>query len=223
LDQIWKFFMPRSAMGRDLGEAVVRWFEVFPAIEKPCSLAHNIFASDNLWTIIKFLMWIQTLEGLHHGLEDAAEAGTLPPDVTMPLARKKRKTLQERLDALVDALPQPYRHWVLGFQDTIPYSWIRTRNYYTHWYKEQEDGTLSVQGMHVASVRMEHLCRAIFLVIMGVSPEALAETLKGSGEVAQALLGINAAEQSQGPQMGNFGSFLSDETPSVQLPPDDFD
>lgn len=193
-DQIWKFFIPRSATGIGLDEIAARWFTIFPEIEKPCRLAHSIFASDNLWINLKFLMWIQALEGLHHGLEDAALEGTLPKDVPLPIPTKKRKPLQERLDELVSLVPQPYCYWVLGSRDKIPYSWIKTRNYYTHWYKDLEDGTLSVLEMHAANVRMEHLSRALFLVLMGVSGEALAETTKGSSETAQELLGINAAE-----------------------------
>ncbi|WP_005036597.1 HEPN domain-containing protein [Holophaga foetida] len=193
-DRLWKFFLPRSATGMELNEIVSRWFNVFPEIEKPCRLAHSIFASENLWINLKFLMWIQALEGLHHGMEDAVLMDTLPKDVPLPTSKKKRQPLQERLDALAAIVPQPYRHWVLGAEDTIPHTWIRTRNYYTHWYKDQEEGTLSVQEMHVANVRMEHLSRALFLVLMGVSGEALAATVKGSSETAQELLGINAAQ-----------------------------
>lgn len=195
LDQVWKFYIPRSAVGIELGELVNRWFRIFPDIEKPCRLAHSIFASGNLWINLKFLMWIQALEGLHHGMEDAAFSGNLAEDVPLAASTKRRKTLQERLDGLVAVVPQPYRYWVLGGQDAIPYSWIKTRNFYTHWYKDQEEGTLGVPEMHAANVRMEHLSRALFLLIMGVSGEALAGTAKGSSAIAQELLGINTVEQ----------------------------
>jgi hypothetical protein len=182
----WEFLMPLALLGAPLEGVLQRWFEIYPAIKNPLDLAYSVFASGRelLWLHLEFLAWMQALEGLQRAL----------PSQVLPAiqSKKRRPTLQERMDALVSLLPRGLRHQILE-GETVPGAWIDTRHYYTHWIEDQRDGVLDNLGMYDANVRAKHLMSALFLTLAGVPAESLTNAYQGTSRMAQELMARNAA------------------------------
>ncbi len=181
LTQQRDFFMPLAIVERPLAALLQKWFEVYPAIQHPTALAESVFASgrERLWIHMEFLAWMQALEGLQRALP----VGFMPQVIPK---RRKRPTLRERMDALTGVLPARLRNHILD-EDTVPQSWIDTRDYYTHWIDEKRAIVLDTGGIWDAIVRAKTLMVALFLHVAGVPLAAFAEAFKGTSDLAQGL------------------------------------
>jgi hypothetical protein len=213
----WEFFMPLALLGAPVEGVLQQWFEIYPAIKNPLDLAYSVFASgrERLWLHLEFLAWMQALEGLQRAL----------PNHVLPAvqSKKRRPTLQERLDALASLLPGNLRQRILE-GETVPTAWIDTRHYYTHWIEDQRDGVLDNLGMYDASVRAKHLMSALFLSIAGVPAESLANAFQGTSRMAQELMARNAASterRNPGSGAGLLMAVYSSGAPETAQSPDE--
>lgn len=210
------FFMPRSAMGIDLFEALKKWFAIYEKIDKPSQLALSVFGSEKLWLHIEFLSLIQALEGFHRGLID----GNYMPDADYESVKKalgdaipaavgsdhraalrsrirygNQYSLQKRLSELADRLSDPIRLAIFGQLSKVPRQWVDTRNFYTHWDEALSADILNGAGMYYANVRMRHFLRALYLDLMGIPQTAILKSLSNGSDPSQHLIQLNAAER----------------------------
>lgn len=186
LSRQMEFFMPLPLIGISLEALLQQWFEIYPLIAKPTTLAESIFASgrEKLWLHLEFLAWMQALEGLQRALP----SHLLPQIHT----KKKKPTLRERMDTLTALLPPGLRLFILD-ENTLPKSWIDTRNYYTHWIEDQRESVLDNAGLYDANVRAKNLMVALYLSLAGIQLESFAAAYRGASGIAQELLTRKAA------------------------------
>ncbi len=198
-------FLPRALLGESLSTVLNTWFEVFEQIASPVSLAQDVLNSTGLWNHVLFLSHMQVLEGLHrargNGLYMDQEeydkiaghlAGQIPKSVD-PNHRTALKSrlqfgneisLRNRLKALVAGLPEEIRQLVLN-ADSIPGSWVTTRNFYTHWDQASHHLVLKDIEIHAANVKLGMLIRVLLLQVAGVPQAAVLAALNGNSKTAQ--------------------------------------
>jgi hypothetical protein len=77
----------------------------------------------------------------------------------------------------------------------VPQTWIKTRNYYTHWDETERASALNSTDMHRAGVRMKHLLRTLYLDLVGIPQGAiLAALLNPLCDDARYLTQLNHTE-----------------------------
>lgn len=220
-DRLWmhdgphEFFLRRAEMGADLGEALRAWYSVYDSILTPSRLAFSIFTSDNLWMHVEFLSLMQALEGFHRAIcggqyvsDDAfkpikqALLDAIPDDVggdhrssiESRVRYANEVSLAKRMNELAGRLAPGVRRRILALNGKVPRSWIETRNYYTHWDESARKNVLEGIDMHRASVRLRLMLRALYLDLIGISPQCIEAALDGASKESQYLIQINNAE-----------------------------
>lgn len=206
------FFIPRSALGDDLGPIVAEWFKVYPQVEMPSQIAVSLMAANKLWSNVEFISLMQVLEGFHRGTMNGtylppeqyatiefALVNTIPvgtaSDLRAALGSRLKYgnefSLKRRTRELLDRLPMAIRQALVGKDGKIAQRWIDTRNYYTHWDEGLRSTVLSSQDLYHANIRLHLFARVLFLNLMGVSSEAIAKALMGAHRSSQHLMQIN--------------------------------
>ena len=79
------------------------------------------------------------------------------------------------------------RRLILGAEGSIPRSWVDTRNYYTHWDEDLRPSILEGEALYWATLRLEHLLRALYWNLIGVPPDAMERALQGHSRPAEIL------------------------------------
>ena len=197
------FFMPLALVDVPLERLLQTWFEVHPAIQHPMALAESVFASgrERLWVHMEFLAWMQALEGFQRALP----ANFMPPLIPN---KRNRPTLRERMDVLTGMLPPDLRNYILD-DDSLPQSWIDTRDYYTHWIEEKRSIVLDTGGIWDAIVRGKTLMVTLALHVAGVSLNAFAGAFKGGSDLAHGLQVLKAALDHQRNPNSNAGLLMA--------------
>lgn len=211
-----EFYMLRSAMDVDFAHVFNRWFEAYETIAMPSQLALSIFSSEKLWLHVEFLSLMQALEGFHRatmpGLYTTvleyekvrhALSNAIPKDVASDHRDALRKrieygneiSLRKRLNDLVQRLDLSLREIILGYDGTVPSSWVLTRNYYTHWDETSRESALDGLAMHQANVRLRQLLKTLYLDLVGIPQSAIAKTLLNASDECQYLAQLNSMDQ----------------------------
>jgi len=222
------FFMMKAGMGIKFENVASAWFEEYPKLHMPSQLGLSVMSSENLWLHVKFLSYMQALEGFHRGLYEgtymddsqyqavrsvlcAAIPTSIEADHKASLTSRIRYgnqiSLNKRLTELSKLLSEPIRATILGSDGKIPRKWIDTRNYYTHWDEELKENVLDNQGMYDATVRMSHFLRALYLNLMGIPQESILKSLHNTSNSSQHLIQINLREQT--PSNDRAGMIMS--------------
>jgi len=222
------FFMMKAGMGIGFKNVASSWFEEYPKLHMPSQLALSVLSSEHLWLHVKFLSYMQALEGFHRGLyegtymEDSqyqavksALCAAIPTGIeadhkaslTSRIRYGNQISLNKRLTELSKLLSEPIRTTILGSDGKIPRKWIDTRNYYTHWDEELKENVLDNQGMYDATVRMSHFLRALYLNLMKIPQESILKSLCNTSNYSQHLVQINLREQT--PSNDRAGMIMS--------------
>lgn len=212
------FFLSKPTLSNSFEEICNNWFEVFPKIERPASLARSILASEDLWLHVEFISLMQALEGLHRVLYDgvymdetkyakvrAALTSAIPRNIHSAHkdALKSRIkygnqiSLRKRLGDLSNNLSPTTKVNVFGLDNGVPPTWIDTRNYYTHWDDELLSNVLDAQSMYYANERMKHLIRVLYAQLVGVGDEDIERAFKNISRLSQQLVEINIVQKRQ--------------------------
>ncbi len=210
-----EFFMPRGEMGVELPEVFNRWFHRFDEIRLPSRLAQSVLCSSDLWPHVEFLSLMHALEGFHRatldGLYTTEEAyepakqaiieaipAALSKDHRRSLAKRvhhgNEVSLSRRLNELAKRLDSPVRKKIFGGNGKVPFSWIDTRNFYTHWDEGSRSNVLDGIDLYYAIVRVRHFLRCLYLDYIGVPQAALDKALGNASRESQRLIQINAME-----------------------------
>lgn len=212
---IIEFFMPRDHMGCELGDVMRRWFDIYETVEVPSKLAMSIFSSRNLWMHVKFLSFMQALEGFHRSQFEGNYMNNQEYEVVKQQLIKaipdnvkdshkaslvsrikygNQVSLHKRLSELGSLLSREIMALILGNDRNIPRSWVDTRNYYTHWDDELRSNILEGQQMYDANVRLSAFLRVLYINSVGIPQEAILKSLSGHNSIAQHLIQLNAGE-----------------------------
>lgn len=204
------FFMTCPGAQTSIASAMQAWFASYDAIELPAQLALSAFHTRSV-NHVEFLTLTQALEGFHRATfggkyvsdEDyeptrIALSNAIPQglDADHKAALKSRLkygneySLQKRLGELQKQLDPLVAARVLK-GGTVPASWVKTRNYFTHWDEASKADILEGLGMYAAMVRMRAMLRALFLGHASIPPTALLAAMTGTSSVAQELLQIH--------------------------------
>jgi ApeA N-terminal domain 1 len=204
------FFMTCPDAQTPLASMMQAWFASYDALELPAQLALSAFHTRSV-NHVEFLSLTQALEGLHRAtfggkyvtdnqyeptriaLSNAIPS-SLDPDHKAALKSRLKYgneySLQKRLGELQKKLDPLVAARVLK-GGAVPASWVRTRNYFTHWDEESKADILEGLGMYAAMVRMRAMLRALFLGHASIPPTALLEAMAGTSNVAQELLQLH--------------------------------
>lgn len=155
------FFLRRDTLGISLEDVVRNWYAIYDEIELPAKFSVSILQSKDLWVNAEFLSLMQAMEGLHRAM--------------WPSMANTKRSLSLRLADLVGTLDEPLRRLILK-GDQVPDSWIKTRNYYTHWLEKLRPKILSGADIIYACTRLRILLRVLFLKHIGVPQDFI---LKG--------------------------------------------
>jgi len=210
------FFMPRDALNVDLSVLVNNWYSVFDSVRMPSILAQSTLGSDDLWEHVKYLAYMQILEGLHRALYpgkymDEEEYN----DVFIELCRaiparvesnhrdalKQRLrygnqvSLKKRINELAGRLSLELRNSIIGGDGNIQQRWMDTRNYYTHWDEDLRGNILDDEHMYYVNVRLELLVRAVIMDLMGIPQSSIQECLMNMSSTAHRLAFVSALDQ----------------------------
>jgi len=210
------FFLSRPTISVPLRTVCNSWFELLPQVDRPAALARSIISSKDLWPHMEFLSLIQALEGLHRALyegnympDDKYESvkniliSSIPKSVTRDHrnALKSRieygnqVSLQKRLGQLANTLPPQIRAHIFGEDQTVPRSWVDTRNYYTHWDEKLRPHILDNQSLYYANVRLRSFLRVLYAQLMKVPATDIERALRGTSRSAQRLTYVNMVEK----------------------------
>lgn len=211
--QPYQFFMPINSIEKSFDEVIKKWFDEFPKIQIPVQLALSVLSSEELWLNMEFLSLMQVLEGFHRCIYDGYYmdekeylsiqqilTNAIPPKLNSDHkdALKSRikygneYSLKKRLDELSNMLSESVRKIIIGKNGKIPQKWIDTRNYYTHWDEELQNGILDSQTMYFVNFRLKMFIRALFIVFMGIPEEALLKSLGNLNTISRFLKDINS-------------------------------
>lgn len=181
-------------------------------IDTVAALAMSVMASKELWLHVRFLSLFQALEGFHRTfykgryVEDEAydvvdgnicdamraNVGKNPESTLKPSKKgRNRYSLRERIRELEQRLTQEIRLHLFGVENSVPKSWIDTRNYYTHWDERLRNSILDDQEMYYANIRMSHFLNTLFRLLVGVPASDIEKAFDGTSDAAQELIGIN--------------------------------
>lgn len=206
------FFIPRGVLGSTFQSIVDHWFHEVDSVLIPSQLALEVISTKNLWLHVKFLSLIQALEGFHRGrlsgnymdeseydsVKSTIEAA-IPPSVASDHRDALRSrirygnqiSLSKRLNELRDCIGIPLASLLIASDGKVPRNWIDTRNYLSHWDEELRRDAIDGQEMYNANVRMEHLLRALYLLMAGVASETLLQCLQNTSRTSQQLVRLN--------------------------------
>jgi hypothetical protein len=210
--KVWhEFLLPKTAGLFDANEAIAAWFGLDDALRLPSLLARGAISVDQHWLHFDFLGLMQALEGFHRVQFD----GTfMPQDAFAPvydalmaalpagLARDHRDALKSRLfygneislrrrvSDICRSLPGRLAQHVLGVQKGIPFGWVETRNYFTHWDEASKANVLENQELVDACVRLKALLMVLYLQRAGVPDELLLQCFTGTAPIAKHLIQI---------------------------------
>jgi hypothetical protein len=206
------FFVPRGVLGSTFPSIVEQWFREIDSVLVPSQLALGVLSTKNLWLHVEFLSLIQAIEGFHRGrfpgnYMDESEydsvksviAAAIPPSVASDHRDALRSrirygnqiSLSKRLNELRDCLDGPLATLIIASDGKIPRNWIDTRNYLSHWDEELRTNAIDGQEMYNANVRMEHLLRALYLLMAGIPSETLLQCLQNTSRTSQQLVQLN--------------------------------
>lgn len=206
------FFVPRGVLGSTFPSIVEQWFREVDSVLVPSQLALGVLSTKNLWLHVEFLSLIQALEGFHRGrfagsYMDEFEynsvksviAAAIPPSVASDHRDALRSrirygnqiSLSKRLNELRECLGVPLATLIIASDGKVPRNWIDTRNYLSHWDDELRPNALDGQEMYNANVRMQHLLRALYLLMAGIPSETLFQCLQNSSRTSQHLVRLN--------------------------------
>lgn len=206
------FFLSRPSISASLSECCNKWFEVFPRIDTPASLAMSVMASKKLWIHIRFLSLFQALEGFHRALYDGkymeeaaydAVIGHIQDAIPNAVSSSHRAALEsrvkygneyslrKRIGELEQLLTDEIRLRLFGVLKSVPKSWINTRNYYTHWDEKLKESILDDQEMYYANIRIAHFLNTLFRLLVGVPASDIEAAFRGTSKAAQDLIEIN--------------------------------
>ena len=209
-----EFFMPMPSIGKELSEVVITWFENASSVLTSSRLAMSVLASRELSRNLEFLSLMQALEAFHRSrfsgvympeCEYEKVKQTLSVAIPVYLASDHKDSLKSRIKygnqfslskvitELTNLLSPNLAKIILGGNGCVPRAWIDTRNYYTHWDERERSKILDGLEMYVASQRMRHLLRVLYVNFIGISWEAIEERLDShaTNNFAQDLLGVN--------------------------------
>jgi len=99
------------------------------------------------------------------------------------------------MNELRDCIGVPLARLIIASDGKVPRSWIDTRNYLSHWDEELRPNSLDGQEMYNANVRMEHLLRVLYLLMAGVSSEAIFQCYQNASRTSQLLVQLNIIAQ----------------------------
>jgi hypothetical protein len=206
------FFIPRGVLGSTFPNIVDHWFREVDSVLIPSQLALGVISTKNLWLHIEFSSLIQALEGFHRGRfsgnymdeskYDSVKSSitaAIPPSVAQDHRDALRSrirygnqvSLSKRLNELRDCLGIPLASLIIASDGKVPRSWIDTRNYLSHWDEELRRNAIDGQEMYNANVRMEHLLRALYLLMAGVDSQTLLQCLQNTSRTSQHLVQLN--------------------------------
>lgn len=166
------FFLRRDTLGISLEDVVRNWYAIYDEIELPAKFSVSILQSKDLWVNAEFLSLMQAMEGLHRAM--------------WPSMANTKRTLSLRLADLVGTLDEPLRRLILK-GDQVPDSWIKTRNYYTHWLEKLRPKILSGTDILYACTRLRILLRVLFLKHIGVPQDFILKGLDTPNREVQYL------------------------------------
>lgn len=176
-DDSSKFFVSEPKMQVPLEKALNRWLDSHDSIGFPAQLALAVLSSKGLWLHVEFLTLVHALEGFHRATTS-----------------KKKMSLSSRLRDLAAHFEESVRRRLFGTDGQPPASWVRTRNYYTHWNEEDRASALDTAEMQHAIVRMRAWLRVLYMWHTGIPQEVIATALDGVSRDAQRLIQVNAEE-----------------------------
>lgn len=206
------FFIPRGVLGSTFPSIVDHWFREVDSVLIPSQLALGVISTKNLWLHVEFLSLIQALEGFHRGrfsgsyMEESEYdsvksiiTSAIPPTVASDHRDALRSrirygnqvSLSKRLNELRDCLGIPLASLIIASDGKVPRNWIETRNYLSHWDEELRPNAIDGQEMYNANVRMEHLLRALYLLMAGVASETILQCLQNTSRTSQQLVQLN--------------------------------
>lgn len=204
------FFMTCPDAQTSIAAAMQAWFSCYDAIKLPARLALSAFLTRNVNHVV-FLTLTQALEGLHRATfggkyvaDDAYEPTRIALSNAIPqglsadhkLALKARLkygneySLQKRLGELQKQLDPLVAARVLK-GGSVPPSWVKTRNYFTHWDEASKADILEGLDLYAAMVRMRAMLRALFLGHATIPASALLAAMEGTSNEAQELLQLH--------------------------------
>lgn len=206
------FFVSRGVLGSAFPGIVEQWFREVDSVLVPSQLALGVLSTKNLWLHVEFLSLIQALEGFHRGrypgnYMDESEYGSVKSVITSAIPSSvasdhrdalrsrirygNQISLSKRLNELVDYLGPPLAALIIASDGKVPRNWIDTRNYLSHWDEELRQNAIDGQEMYNANVRMEHLLRALYLLMTGVPSDTLMQCLQNTSRTSQQLVQLN--------------------------------
>jgi hypothetical protein len=230
------FLLPKAAGTFDLNDAIRSWFALDEAVRLPSLLARGAISVDQRWLHFDFLGLMQALEGFHRVQFDgnfmAPEAfakvydtvmSALPSDLAADhrAALKSRLfygnevSLRRRVTEIFRSLPVPLARHILGVEKGIPFGWVETRNYFTHWDEASKTNVLENQELVDACVRLKALLMILYLRLAGIPDELLERCLTGAAPIAQHLMQINVRARE-----ARAACQIYDAGPAVFAPPD---
>ncbi len=234
------FFVPRGVLGSAFPIIVEQWFREVDSVLVPSQLALGVLSTKNLWLHVEFLSLIQALEGFHRGrysgnYMDEPEydsvksviAAAIPPSVASDHRDALRSrirygnqiSLSKRLNELRDCLGAPLAALIIASDGKVPRNWIDTRNYLSHWDEELRPNAIDGQEMYNANVRMEHLLRALYLLMAGIPSETLLQCLQNTSRTSQQLVQLNIIARRAADPSAPSGVLMSvGDTDTPQLP-----
>lgn len=207
-----EFFIPRDVLDNAFPSIVDVWFREVETVITPSKLALAVISTNDLWLHIEFLTLIQALEGFHRGRfsgsymsesEYDSVKATISSAIPSSVASDHRDALRsrirygnqislsKRLNELRDCIGAPLAKLIMATDGKVPRSWIDTRNYLSHWDEDLQPNALDGQEMYNANVRMEHLLRALYLLMAGVSQETIFRCLQNTSRTSQQLVQLN--------------------------------
>lgn len=200
------FFMTCSSAQTPIASAMQAWFACYEAIGLPVQLALSAFHTQHV-NHVDFLTLTQALEGLHRATFEGkyvsdeeyeptfmALSNSIPQKLSADhrAALKSRLkygneySMQKRLGELQKKLDPGVAARVLK-EGAVPASWVKTRNYFTHWDEKLRADILEGWDLYEAMVRMRAMLRSLILGHASIPPAAVVAAMNGPSKIAQEL------------------------------------
>jgi hypothetical protein len=197
------YFLRRDLIGMGLSEAVARWSALVSMAQTATQLAVDVLTEKSRTITHEFLGLMWALESFHRAAlggsyitEEAFQPIAAVLIATIPdglesshrSALKSRIewgfefSLRKRLNDIVGRLAPEVRQLIFGRDtDSVPNSWIATRNHFTHWDEgSRSEDVLEGARLVEANVRLRNLLRCSFLTRLEIPTAAILMGLKGN-------------------------------------------
>lgn len=210
------FFLPYSGVEKHLGQLLNNWFGLFPKIQTALQLASSAMNSSDLWLHVRFLTYMQALEGIHRGLFDgfyttlgeyqdiekslrAAIPADIGPDHKASLESRikygNEVSLRRRLNVLSEQVSRTIRKVALGTDVGVRAKWVDTRNHFSHGATALDVGTREGQELYDTNVRLNGFIRFLIFKVLDIPDDVAEEVLTRHSRLARHMMHIALRER----------------------------